>query len=161
MIMNESMKKIVNNLKCPYMKKSINIKVKDLYKLLLPEFKKIHDCIILSSETEEILKDNYKNELSNFENKTGYEIWHNEIIINSYIKDYYVSVHTAIYIALIIIEVWSDKLKNMSEGSKFCYFLSCSDNIVNLRFHKIREGERMWHIENLEEYVQPVGYIII
>ena len=50
----------------------------------------------------------------------------------------------------------------MEPHSKFCLILSCDEEHVEIRFHKIHPGEKMWLDENLEDYPEEaIGYAIV
>lgn len=53
------------------------------------------------------------------------------------------------------------ELKIIDCESKFCLISSCDDDNVTIRFHKIRNEEPLWLSDDLEQYDQPVGYIIV
>ena len=78
--------------------------------------------------------------LEMYMDKTGYEATNTEIRLNSYFE----------------------KNISMEPHSKFCLILSCDEEHVEIRFHKIHPGEKMWLDENLEDYPEEaIGYAIV
>lgn len=93
--------------------------------------------------------------------RTGYEAGNTETRINSYFSNE-ISMVTGTQIALIVLEIWALQLKQIEPDSKF-YLIMCSDeNHVEIRFHKMYNGESMWLAENLECYEDgAVGYALL
>ena len=99
--------------------------------------------------------------LEMYMDKTGYEASNTETRLNSYFEKN-ISVELGTKMALMVLEIWSLQLKNMEPHSKFCLILSCDEEHVEIRFHKIHPGEKMWLDENLENYPEEaIGYAIV
>ena len=50
----------------------------------------------------------------------------------------------------------------MEPESDFCMIMSCDEESVEIRFHKIHKGEIMWLDENLDNYKDgAIGYAIV
>lgn len=129
----------------------IKISTDNLSKIMSPNFKEVHDCIIVDMNNEiKVENVNLKRILSMFRDRTGYEASCNEIRINDYI-DYSDEV-AVLQLAEIIMDTWKYKLKTEYPKYKFCIILSFSKGYVTMRFHVIRENESSWLKADLDEY---------
>lgn len=129
----------------------IKISTDNLSKIMSPNFKEVHDCIIIDMNNEiKVENVNFKRILSMFRDRTGYEASCNEIRINDYI-DYSEEV-AVLQLAEIIMDTWKYKLKTEYPQYGFCIILSFSEGYVTMRFHVIRENESSWLKADLDEY---------
>lgn len=129
----------------------IKINTNNLSKIMSPNFKEVHDCIINDMDNE--IKEenvNFKRILSMFGDRTGYEASCNEIRINDYID--YSDEIAVLQLAEIIMDAWKCKLKIEYPQYRFCIILSFSEGYVTMRFHVIRENESSWLKADLDEY---------
>ena len=93
--------------------------------------------------------------------KTGYEASNTETRINCYFENE-ISMITGTQIALMVIEVWALKLKQMEPNSKFCFIMCSGEDHVEIRFHKVRNDEIKWLADDIESYKDDaVGYVVI
>lgn len=158
--MNKKMSYLINNIEHLNSDEIFEFNLKKLNGLMIPNFVQVYDCIIISKKPLYILKENFKKAVLMHTDKIGYEAGNTEIRINDYVESINNSVQGMLQIALIVIECWLNKLKNIDKTSKFCFIISCDNENVTIRFHKVRENEKMWISKELEEYKEPVGYII-
>ncbi|GKX67000.1 hypothetical protein [Inconstantimicrobium mannanitabidum] len=129
----------------------IKISTDNLSKIMSPNFKDVHDCIIIDMNNEiKVENVNFKRILSMFRDRTGYEASCNEIRINDYV-DYSDEV-AVLQLAEIIMDTWKYKLKTEYPQYRFCIILSFSEGYVTMRFHVIRENESSWLKTDLDEY---------
>ncbi|GAA0086292.1 hypothetical protein UT300007_27310 [Clostridium sp. CTA-7] len=129
----------------------IKINTDNLSKIMIPNFKGVHDCIIIDMNNEiKIENVNFKRILSMFTDRTGYEASCNEIRINDYID--YSNEVAVLQLAEIIMDTWEYKLKTEYPQYKFCIILSFSEGYVTMRFHVVRENESSWLKADLDEY---------
>ena len=133
------------------------VKLKDLF---FQNFVTVADCVIISNQSQQLLTKQFDNALKMYLDKTGYEAGNTEIRINDFLENP-ISVLDAIELAFLVIECWAFQLINRDIRSKTCFILSCDGDYVTLRFHITRENENMWLMDSLEDYKEPVGYIII
>lgn len=62
----------------------------------------------------------------------------------------------------MVLEVWALQLKQIEPDSGFCLIMCSDEDHVEIRFHKIHDGEIMWLAEDLESYGDgAVGYALI
>jgi hypothetical protein len=144
-------------------KKKIKITTDLLHELLFPKIVFMLGCAFIDYNYEPVKNKEkaLKQILKNFSSKTEFEYDRNEIVINHYIYDSDSNLFASdvLPLALTVIDVWSIELKIKEPDSNFCFYLSCSDKDVTLRFHKLRKNEKMWY-EDLEGFIQPVAYKI-
>jgi hypothetical protein len=163
---NIGMKKIIEQAKKYKKNNKLAISLKNLSRLFNPNFVKVFDCIIIAdkNENKEYLESSFKKSIKNLSDKITYEIWYAETRIDDYLESK-ISKEAAILIGLMIIDVWSLKLKNMENNSRFCIIMSYDKGFggsVTLVYHKIREGEPCSWVSDddiIGEHM-PVGYFI-
>lgn len=130
----------------------------------MPSFKRVKDCIIIIiiiDKNIEVLEANFEDAVKIYMDKTGYEASNTEIRTNCYVENE-ISMITGTRIALMVIEVWAMKLKQMEENAEFCFILCSDEEHVEVRFHKVRTDESEWLADDLESYEDgAVGYITI
>ena len=126
---------------------------------------KNYDCIIIADDNKDLLPKHefLKNVEEMYIDKTGYEASITDTLINYYIEEEDVKLQDILPVAFTVIDVWSSQLKMIDSLSKFCFIVTCESdyNHVTIRFHKLRDNEPMWIDSNLEQYEEPVGYVII
>lgn len=129
----------------------IKINTDNLSKIMSPNFKEVHDCIIIDMNNEIKVENlNFKRILSMFRDRTGYEASCNEIRVNDYID--YSDEIAVLQLAEIIMDTWKYKLKTEYPQYRFCIILSFTEGYVTMRFHVIRENEISWLKADLDEY---------
>lgn len=160
MIMNKKMEKIIENLNNITPDNLILFNLKKLKMLLLPNFQYIYDCIIISNEKMVFTENEFLEIIKLNNDKTGYEVNNTETRVNAYIENENISIYESLSISLMIIDIWAIELRTVCSSDKFCFIISCDDNDVTFRFHKIRNNEPMWVAKDLESYEQPIGYVI-
>ena len=129
----------------------IKISIDNLSKIMSPNFKEVHNCIINDINNEINVENvNFKRILSMFGDRTGYEASCNEVRINDYID--YSDEAAVLQLAEIIMDTWKYKLKAEYPQYRFCIILSFSEGYVTMRFHVIRENESSWLNADLDEY---------
>jgi len=160
MINNEKMKNMLQETeKSNINEKLVKLTLDNIKKLFCPNFIHIYDCIIISDKEIELSVGQYDKVIGMFGDRTGYEASNNDTRINDYF-DSGVSGFEALSIAMILIDVWGNKLKALEPDINFCFIVDCNDDYVTLRFHKVRIDERMWLSNNIEDYSGAIGYII-
>jgi len=160
---NKLMKQIINRLNLSQENKRL---ISHKYNLInddLLNLKSVHDCIIISNEDINLSDEEFMSVINSYTDKTGYEASCTEILINHYIDNESIETDELITITLLLIETLSEKLKLMSRNKDFCFIFSVDNDYkyVTLRFHKVRCNEPLWVSMDLEDYVQPIAYIII
>lgn len=160
-ITNNKMKKLLEHVSnCPNEEK-LQLSVQQLDKLFYPTLKRVKDCVIISEKSLSNLEKTFDNAMSMYIDKTGYEASNTETRINCYFENE-ISIEAGTKIALMVIEVWALRLKQIEPYSKFCLILVCDEEYVEIRFHKVRSNEKSWLADNLEEYEDgAVGYVIV
>ena len=140
---------------------SLNTDTEQLDKLFFPPFKQLRDCVIISDKPVNILEDFFDKAIKLYGDKTGYESSCGETRINCYFRNN-ISVLVEIKIAMMVLKIWGLQLKKLEPQSNFCMIMCCDECNVEIRFHKIHIGEKMWLDNNLEKYThEAVGYMII
>ena len=160
MAVNKKMQKLFDKLEEKTRGEKIEIELNSLDKLFFPEFKKVYDCIIISSEKVEELEAEFEQALKFLGGKNFYEISNTEILINSYLQTQNYTLYTVLKLTMLTIEMWKNQLKLLEPKGQFCFIISCDANRVTLRFHKVREGQPEWLNNDLEIYNQPIGYLV-
>ena len=129
--------------------------------MFFPKFKKVKDCIIISKKSVDELEMFFDRSVKACQDKTGYEAYSSDTRIDCYFEDK-VSMMAGTQIALIALEVWALRLKQMDPNSKFCLIMYSNEDRVEIRFHKVRDNEISWLSDNLEGYKgDAVGYVIV
>ena len=160
-IVNREMKRLLKNISDHPSIENLKFDFSELYDLFFPEFKKVKDCIIISKKSVNELEVFFDKVMEKYKYKTWYEAVNTDTRIDCYFEDK-VSVVTRIQVALITLEIWTLKLKQMEPDSKFCLIMYGNEDRVEIRFHKIRENEIKWLADDLEGYQDDaVGYVIV
>lgn len=153
-ITNESMDEILKNLEKFKKNELLNIKFKNLKDLIYPNFVQVDDCVIISKEKKEDLEKGLLGAIEFVEDKVYYEYSYNEIVINNFFQGK-ISKNALISIGLTVLQSWGTILKKIEPKSKFWMILACDKKTVLIRFHKLRDGEKLI-IEKVNKVEQPV-----
>jgi hypothetical protein len=135
-------------------------------KLFFPNFVSVYDCIYISDSSRQVVSEEAFNSFirEKYTDKTGFEGSINDTLVNFYLNNSEeLAVEVILKVALTVLRVWAKSLKAMESKSRFCLIVSCDceNNFVVIRFHKVRDGERLWIGDNIESFNQPVGYMIV
>ena len=160
-IANSEMKKLLKEVSEHPSVESLKFNFSELYDLFFPEFKKVKDCVIISKKSVDELEMFFDRSVKACQDKTGYEAYSSDTRIDCYFEGK-VSMMARTQIALIALEIWALRLKQMEPDSKFCLIMYGNEDRVEIRFHKIRENEIKWLADDLEGYQgDAVGYVIV
>ena len=143
-------------------KDELKMNLESLGKLFSPPFRKVKDCIIISKESADKLEPYLESVVQEvYGDKTGYEASNTETRINCFFENE-ISEITGVKIALIVLEVWAMRLKEMDPESDFCLIMCSDEERVEIRFHKVRSEEDGWLLDDIETYKDgAVGYVIV
>ena len=160
-VVNSRMRELLKKISCPLAEDGFEMRMEPCKRLFFPPLKKVKDCVIISEKPVGKLEAAFDKALEMYMDKTGYEASNTETRLNSYFEKN-ISMEMGTKMALMVLEIWSLQLKNIEPHSKFCLILSCDEEYVEIRFHKIHPGEKMWLDENLEDYPEEaIGYAIV
>ena len=160
-VANRNMKKLLNSISNLSIEDEFKMKLEQLKELFFPPFKQVKDCILISEKSVDKLEDTFDKAVEMHMDKTGYEASSTETQINCFFE-HSISMEFGVKVALIVLEVWRLQLKNMEPQSKFCLIMSCDEEHVEIRFHKVRKNEKMWLNKDLEKYKdEAIGYVMI
>ena len=160
-ITNSEMKKLLKEVFEHPSVESLKFNFSELYNLFFPKFKKVKDCIIIAEESVDELEMFFDRAMEIYQYKICYEAVNTDTRIDCYFEGK-VSIMTRIQVALIALEIWTLKLKQMEPYSKFCLIMYGNEDRVEIRFHKVRDNEISWLSDNLEGYKgDAVGYVIV
>ena len=160
-VANREMKRLLKDISNNPSVESLKFNFSELYDLFFPKFKKVKDCIIISKKSVDELEMFFDRSVKVCQDKTGYEVYSSETRIDCHFEGE-VSMMAGTQIALIALEVWALRLKQMDPNSKFCLIMYSNEDRVEIRFHKVRENEIKWLADDLEGYQgDAVGYVIV
>jgi len=159
MITNQKMKMLIKKAKESKKNEILQLEMNDLAMFFSPNLKQVYDCIIISNKKEEELELGFIDAIKMHTDRTGYEASNTETPISLCFENG-ISEETAIIIGLMVIDVWSIKIKQLDKDSKYCFILASCDGDVEVRFHKVRNNEKSWLTSDLESYNNPVGFEI-
>lgn len=113
---------------------------------LFKDLKFENGCLFLATH-------NGKANSESVSDKTEFETWHNEILINSLFPKKKISPAFAM-------QFFAQFNANLQENfnEKICAIMSEDDGRWTYRFHIVREGEPLWISEDLEKFAQPIMY---
>lgn len=158
---NSKMKKLLEYISDYPNTEELQLNMQQLKVLFSPPLKRVRDCIIISDESIDKLEKTFDNAIKMYMDKTGYEASNTETRINCCFEND-ISMETGTQIALMVIGIWTLKLKQMEPYSKFCLIMCSNEKHVEIRFHKVRDDESTWLTEDLEGYKdEAIGYIMI
>ena len=161
-VANREMKRLLKDISNNPSVESLKFNFSELYDLFFPKFKKVKDCIIISKKSVDELEMFFDRSVKACQDKTGYEAYSSDTRIDCYFEGK-VSMMAGTQIALIALEVWALRLKQIDPNSKFCLIMFSDEDHVEIRFHKFREDEGMILADDLESYQDggAVGYVIV
>ena len=160
-IANSEMKKLLKDVSNNPSVESLKFNFSELYDLFFPKFKKVKDCVIIAEESVDELEMFFDRAIEMSFNKTVYEAGCTETRIDCHFEGK-VSMMAGTQIALIALEIWALRLKQIDPDSKFCLIMCSNEDRVEIRFHKFREDEGMLLADDLEGYQgDAVGYVIV
>ena len=160
-VANREMKRLLKDISNNPSVESLKFNFSELYDLFFPKFKKVKDCVIISKKSVDELEMFFDRSVKACQDKTGYEAYSSDTRIDCYFEGK-VSMMAGTQIALIALEVWALRLKQMDPNSKFCLIMYSNEDRVEIRFHKVREDEIKWLADDLEGYQgDAVGYVIV
>lgn len=156
---NKMMSDILNSSKYKNNNEALTIESKELLNLFNRKFQNIYDCIIMSEELYDASEEKIKSIVENFEDRTGFERSESETRVNDYIENE-ISAETAISLSLLLIDFWGYRLKELDDIAQFVFILSLDGNYTTITFHKLRKNDLPLICDDLDEYNQPVYYVI-
>ena len=160
-VANREMKRLLKDISNNPSVESLKFNFSELYDLFFPKFKKVKDCIIIAKESVDELEVFFDKAMEMYFDKTEYEVDNTDTRIDCYFEGK-VSMKARTQIALIALEIWALRLKQIDPDSKFCLIMYSNEDRVEIRFHKVRENEIKWLADDLEGYQgDAVGYVIV
>ena len=160
-IANSEMKKLLKDVSEHSSVENLKFNFSELYDLFFPKFKKVKDCIIISKKSVDELEMFFDRAIEMSFNKTVYEAGSTETRIDCHFEGE-ISMMAGTQIALIALEIWALRLKQMDPDSKFCLIMCSDEDHVEIRFHKVRENEIKWLADDINSYQGgAVGYVIV
>ena len=160
-VANREMKKLLKDISNNPSVENLKFNFSELYNLFFPKFKKVKDCVIIAEESVDELEMFFDRAVKACQDKTGYEVDNTETRIDCHFEGE-VSMMAGTQIALIVLEIWSLRLKQMDPDSKFCLIMCSNEDRVEIRFHKVRENEIKWLADDINSYKGgAVGYVIV
>ena len=161
-VANREMKKLLKDIYDHPSVENLEFNFLELYDLFFPKFKKVKDCVIIAEESVDELEMYFDKVMKTYKYKTWYEVDNTETRIDCHFESK-ISMIAGTQIALIALEIWALRLKQMDPDSKFCLIMCSDEDHVEIRFHKVRENEIKWLADDLESYQDggAVGYVIV
>ena len=160
-VANREMKKLLKDIYDHPSVENLEFNFLELYDLFFPKFKKVKDCVIIAEESVDELEMYFDKVMKTYKYKTWYEVDNTDTRIDCYFEDK-ISRIARTQIALITLEIWALKLKQMEPDSKFCLIMSSNEDRVEIKFHKIRDNEIKWLADDINSYQGgAVGYVIV
>lgn len=160
-VANREMKRLLKDISNNPSVESLKFNFSELYDLFFPKFKKVKDCIIIAEESASELEKFFDKVMKSYRYKLCYETDNTETRIDCHFEGE-VSMMAGTQIALIALEIWALRLKQMDPDSKFCLIMCSNEDRVEIRFHKVREDEGMLLVDDIDSYQGGgVGYVIV
>ena len=160
-VANREMKKLLKDIYDHPSVENLEFNFLELYDLFFPKFKKVKDCVIIAEESVDELEMYFDKVMKTYKYKTWYEVDNTETRIDCYFEGK-ISMMAGTQIALIALEIWALRLKQMDPDSKFCLIMCSDEDHVEIRFHKVRENEIKWLADDINSYQGgAVGYVIV
>ena len=160
-VANSEMKKLLKDISDHPSVENLKFNFSELYDLFFSKFKKVKDCVIISKKSANELEMFFDRAIKMYFDKTDYESSHTETRIDCHFEGE-VSMMAGTQIALIALEIWALRLKQMDPDSKFCLIMCSNEDRVEIRFHKVRENEIKWLADDINSYQGgAVGYVIV
>lgn len=133
----------------------VNISKVEITKVLMPEFIEWDGCILLVASNDIGSLGTYFKPNQYFCDRTGYEAYNNHIHVNDYFPEAEESQDLSLKIALQILDIWEQKLKEHFSNFKFHLILSHDEFDSVVRFYKYRPEEGSWiNVDNIEGYTE-------
>jgi len=161
MIATAKLEKLLEALNSYKSSNNFVFEIQHLKELLSPDFVSVYDCILISKKSVEVLEQSFNKAIEMYGDRTGYEASNTEMRINDYIDNENLNIYDILSLTMLILDCWSAKLKQIDCEAKFCFIISCDSPYVTLRYHKFRETEGTWLLEDINQYEGAVGYLII
>lgn len=132
------------------------VKIDNICVLIDPKFKEIEGCIFIELPKKEVDEKKYiqyvKNGRKREKDFTEIEWEDSEVVIDHYIEyPDEIKGMAELKLGLKLQKIWANKLKEIYPNYKFCITLSydCGEYpSATLRFHRVREDEIPYHLEN-------------
>ena len=160
-VANREMKKLLKDIYDHPSVENLEFNFLELYDLFFPKFKKVKDCVIIAEESVDELEMYFDKVMKTYKYKTWYEVDNTETRIDCHFEGE-ISMMAGTQIALIALEIWALRLKQMDPDSKFCLIMCSNEDRVEIRFHKVRENEIKWLADDINSYQGgAVGYVIV
>ena len=160
-VANREMKRLLKDISNNPSVENLKFNFSELYDLFFPEFKKVKDCVIIAEESTDELEKFFDKAMKSYRYKICYESSNTDTRIDCYFEGK-VSMIARTQIALIALEIWALRLKQMEPDSKFCLIMYGNEDRVEIRFHKVREDEGMLLADDIDSYQGGgVGYVIV
>ena len=160
-VANREMKRLLKDISNNPSVESLKFNFSELYDLFFPKFKKVKDCVIIAEESVDELEMYFDKVMKTYKYKTWYEVDNTETRIDCHFESK-ISMIAGTQIALIALEIWALRLKQMDPDSKFCLIMCSNEDRVEIRFHKVRENEIKWLGDDIDSYQGgAVGYVIV
>ena len=160
-VANSEMKKLLKDISDHPSVENLKFNFSELYDLFFSKFKKVKDCVIISKKSANELEMFFDRAIKMYFDKTDYESSHTETRIDCHFEGE-VSMMAGTQIALIALEIWALRLKQLDPDSKFCLIMCSNEDRVEIRFHKVRENEIKWLADDINSYQGgAVGYVIV
>ena len=160
-VANREMKKLLKDIYDHPSVENLEFNFLELYDLFFPKFKKVKDCVIIAEESVDELEMYFDKVMKTYKYKTWYEVDNTETRIDCHFEGE-ISMMAGTQIALIALEIWALRLKQIDPDSKFCLIMCSNEDRVEIRFHKVRENEIKWLADDINSYQGgAVGYVIV
>ena len=160
-VMNRRMQGLMEKM-CEHSNSDENlvISIKNFTELIIPNFRKVKNCIIIAEESSEYLEQYLDDVLGDlYYDETDYEFNNTEIRINSFFEND-ISEKEGVQIAMAIVDAWIPQFKKIDSETQFCFVIYSSEDHVEFRFHKRRDATIDW-LEDIEAATEGIGYLII
>lgn len=123
-------------------------KTQDLAKMIVSDTKIIYDCLVYDKEGEiDETRINFDRIIMMHGDRTGYEVACNEIRLEK-------EMLSKSQIISFLIELDREFATKFSK--KVVIYIQELDDALELRFHSLRENEKLWLSDNLNGYDNPI-----
>lgn len=122
--------------------------LQDLAKMIVSDTKIIYDCLVYDKEGAiDETRINFNRIMMMYGDRTGYEVACNEIRLDKEIL-------SKSQIPSFLIELDREFITKFSK--KVVIYIQELDDVLELRFHFLRENEKLWLSDNLNGYDNPI-----
>ena len=121
-VANREMKKLLKDIYDHPSVENLEFNFLELYDLFFPKFKKVKDCVIIAEESVDELEMYFDKVMKTYKYKTWYEVDNTETRIDCHFEGE-ISMMAGTQIALIALEIWALRLKQIDPDSKFCLIM--------------------------------------